>query len=386
MTQPAALYAIHQTAAAEKPDSRRQRLPESASLLLDVIRFSLALLVVIGHATLPWFSSGWPPLLGWADIAVPGFFVLSGFMIRYVTEDRERDPRRYFISRASRMYSVLLPAIVLTLVCRGVVAWRAPQYAAGLFPAEGAAFLAGHVAAHLLFFSQFWDHAVLLAPNLPLWSLGYEVPYYVFFGLLALCRGPWRWAAAALYAALLGPQVLFLAPLWWSGCWLYDLWQWLRRDRLWEVWAAVACLIALVLLLAPLGGAALWIRFAHLRNPLLWIHQPPARATMLAYASGLVSWTAMLLGLCVSDHVRLSKQARWARPVRRMAEGTFALYLFHYPLLCLIVPANGQPLRTGWATLLAVTAIVMFCVLLSTPIDAFKTWMRRRLTAQFAAR
>ena len=107
---------------------------------------------------------------------------------------------------------------------------------------------------------------------------------------------------------------------------------------------------------------------------------------MLAYSSGLVSWVVMLLGLCLSDGVRLSRQARWARPVRRVADGTFTLYLFHYPLLCLIVPLGGQPLQTGWATLWVVLAIVASSVLAAKPISALKTWMRRRLSAQFATR
>ncbi len=91
-------------------------LPETASLLLDVLRFSLCLLVLAGHMSQGWFGGGWPNMMPLADGAVPGFFVLSGFVIRYVTRTRERDGRRYFASRASRIYSVVLPAIVLTAV------------------------------------------------------------------------------------------------------------------------------------------------------------------------------------------------------------------------------------------------------------------------------
>ncbi|GAA3769885.1 acyltransferase family protein [Terriglobus aquaticus] len=369
---------------ASSTSAQEERLPEAASLLLDVIRFTLAVLVVVGHASMPWFSTGWPPLLGWADVAVPGFFVLSGFMIRYVTEDRERDPRRYFISRASRMYSVLLPALLLTLVCRSYISWRNPVYATVLWRAQSLPALGANLVAHLLFFTQFWGHAVLVSPNLPLWSLGYEVPYYVLFGLFALCRGPWRWIAAALYVAALGPQVLFLAPLWWSGCWLYNLWQWSRQSRARSAMTAALALVCSLALLLPLAHPALWTRLALLPNPLTALGQPHGRATMLAYSSGLVSWMLMLLGLCLSDRIRLSKRAPWARPVRRIAEGTFTLYLFHYPLLCLVPPTLGHVLRSGWSTTLLVLSIVALCVALSQPIDALKNRMRRSLTARFA--
>lgn len=361
-----------------------ERLPEAASLLLDVVRFTLALLVVVGHASMPWFSTGWPPMLGWADVAVPGFFVLSGFMIRFVTEDRERDPRRYFISRASRMYSVLLPALLLTLLCRAYVEWHSPAYATVLWRSQGAAPLAANLIAHIAFFTQFWGHAVLVSPNLPLWSLGYEVPYYVLFGLLALCSGPWRWLVAGLYLVALGPQVLFLAPLWWSGCWLYRLWQWTRRSRGRSSFIAALAAVTVTLLLFPFAAGAVWPRIAQLPNALTLVGQPHGRATMLAYASGLVSWLLMLLGLCLSDRLRLSKQATWARPMRRLAEGTFTLYLFHYPLLCLVPSTLGHVLRTGWGTTVTVLAIVALSVAASQPIDGLKNWMRRVLNSRFA--
>lgn len=365
---------------------QRERLPEAASLLLDVIRFGLALLVLVGHTSIPFFSLGWPPLLFYADIAVPGFFVLSGFMIRYVTEDRERDPKRYFISRASRMYSVLLPALVLSAACGMFVSRVAPSYWRLFTPPQSAPAVLGHAAAHLLFLTQFWGHAVLFPPDLPLWSLGYEVPYYVLFGLVMLCRGRLRWWLAAAYALVVGPQVLFLLPLWWSGCWLYDAWQWMRAQG--GARTTVAGLGALVVLLwitVPLGGVTGWSRIAALPHPLQWIGMPPMRALMSAYASGLGAWAAMLLGLIGSDRVQLQKNAPWARPVRRLAEGTFTLYLFHFPLLCLIVPLHhGQLLHRGSTTLLVDVAIVLACVAAAVPVDRLKSWMRRRLTVAFA--
>lgn len=364
----------------------QERLPEAASLLLDVMRFGLALLVVAGHMTLPWFSWGWGPLLNLADAAVPGFFVLSGFMIRYVTLDRERDPRRYFISRASRMYSVLLPAIALTLLTRVVIRAMAPGYAMTMFDDPPVVATLGHVIAHVLFLTQGWGHAVLLAPNLPLWSLGYEVPYYVLFGWLMLCRGAWRWFAVAVYAVVVGPQVLFLLPLWWSGCLLYDAWQWARCSGARRIWCGVLAVVTLVLLIVPMGGVTGASRITGAPNPLMWVHQPPTRATMLAYSCGVVSWFAMLLGLLLSDFVKLSKGAPWARVVRFVAEGTFTLYLFHYPLLCFIFPLHGDALHHSGPTWLVFVVVTALCVVAAVPIEWLKKWMRLRLSAVFLAR
>ncbi len=46
-------------------------LPESASLLLDAVRFGLCLLVLLGHTTLSLFQTGWPPLMILANDASP---------------------------------------------------------------------------------------------------------------------------------------------------------------------------------------------------------------------------------------------------------------------------------------------------------------------------
>jgi peptidoglycan/LPS O-acetylase OafA/YrhL len=44
------------------------------------------------------------------------FFVLSGFVIAFVTTERESDGRSFAIARLARVYSVALPALVVTFV------------------------------------------------------------------------------------------------------------------------------------------------------------------------------------------------------------------------------------------------------------------------------
>jgi peptidoglycan/LPS O-acetylase OafA/YrhL len=100
-----------------KTEAKRspQYLSEPASILLDVVRFSAAILVLIAHFTHPEFRLGYANLQILGDGAVPVFFVLSGFVIRYVTKTRESTAKEYFIDRASRIYSVILPAMFFTL-------------------------------------------------------------------------------------------------------------------------------------------------------------------------------------------------------------------------------------------------------------------------------
>lgn len=88
------------------------------SIYLDLIRFLAALTVFIVHANYDRFTGGLPffrHVAGLGNDAVMVFFVLSGFVIAYVTSEKENTLRDYFASRFARLYSVAVPALVLTV-------------------------------------------------------------------------------------------------------------------------------------------------------------------------------------------------------------------------------------------------------------------------------
>ncbi len=308
--------------------------------------------------------------------------MLSGFVIRFVTETRERDARRYLVSRASRVYSVVLPAMLLTTVLDAISRWSNPVfYRAAILP-EPWSSLPFRIGVHLVFLSQAWGHASLLLSNTPFWSLGYEVPYYVLFGITAFARGGRRVALLAAVALVCGPQVLFLLPIWWSGIWLYDAWQWWRQPaRALSVRvAAVAGAAALLAwTLVPFHGRSGYFRIEALPNPLLLLHQPAVRATLSEYAAAAISLPALFLLLCASDLVHLPRRTFAARAVRQVAEGTFTLYLFHYPMLVFARALRlYRPDRTG-DKLLLLGAITLLCVGAAVPIAGLKRWLRDRM-------
>jgi peptidoglycan/LPS O-acetylase OafA/YrhL len=271
-----------------EPRDSTQYLSEPASILLDVVRFSAAILVLIAHFTHPEFRLAYPNLQILGDIAVPVFFVLSGFVIRYVTKTRESTAKEYFIDRASRIYSVVLPAMFFTLVVSAVCfAVDRPQFLrdwSGTFnhPLTRLMF-------NLVFISQAWGHNTVPFINSPFWSLGYECAYYLFYGLIFFLRGWQRILLCALVALAVGPQVILLFPVWWLGCWVYDLYV---RCR-----SGVGAVLLLVSAGWLVGGAGLFVSgfrafllwpvkifvgIAGLRNPIEWLGMPPVRASMFA--------------------------------------------------------------------------------------------------------
>src|ERR1700740_120911 len=81
------------------------------SLYLDALRFGAAFTVLVSHYAAGRYSGGlfWQ-VMPYGRIAVLLFFVLSGFVIAWITETRESSLEDYGLSRVARLYSVILPA------------------------------------------------------------------------------------------------------------------------------------------------------------------------------------------------------------------------------------------------------------------------------------
>ena len=87
------------------------------SIYLNAVRFFAALVVFLGHTSGRRFTDGFLWAFGeYMDVAVIIFFVLSGYVIAYVTDNRERTLDDYAINRVARILSVAIPALILTFV------------------------------------------------------------------------------------------------------------------------------------------------------------------------------------------------------------------------------------------------------------------------------
>ena len=372
------------------PASNSHTLTEAASVLLDVVRFAAAIAVVIGHLTLPELNAGFTDRRHLGEHAVPIFFVLSGFVIRFVTRSREHNLRVFFIDRASRMYSIMLPAIALTLLVSGFCFLVDRQHYVAIWGPVSNHILA-RVLINLTFLSQSWGHNTVPLINTPFWSLSYECLYYIAYGLLFFLRGWRRTVSLIVWAGIAGPQVLFLFPIWWLGCWIYDLYHHLRQSRyatLLGVATVVYALLALALfstgrtapLLAPI---ALLNRFSALRNPLELLHLSTLRSNLMAFGTGVLSGIGMLLLLFVSDLVTIPRRNLWARRFRRIADGTFAIYLMHFPLLVLALFLGLLRPTTHALSVLVATVICLLLIGISGPLDRLKRYMRDQLRRRF---
>ncbi|KQP13293.1 acyltransferase [Pseudorhodoferax sp. Leaf267] len=291
------------------------------SAYLDLVRIACAVLVVLSHlAHSPLVSAYLWPFSYVGNEAVMAFFVLSGFIIAYVRHTREKTVQDYAMARLARLYSVILPAMLLTLVLDVVgTAVNAAHYAGARAFSDGNPQVAYGLSALML--NASWGIDQHFGSNGAYWSIPYEFWYYVLFGAWAFFSGLPRLALTLLAALVAGPRILLLMPVWLLGVALYHA-RTLRRPAWLDAMAAI-------------GGLAL----------LLWMLRADASSLGKAGVLGLepdgLAWQ-YLVGCCIAAHLfgaprfthLLDRLFQWIRhPMQWAADSTLALYLFHLPVL-----------------------------------------------------
>jgi peptidoglycan/LPS O-acetylase OafA/YrhL len=333
---------------------------KATSLYLDVVRFLAALVVMASHATGLVGGFLWQ-ISDYGDEAVTAFFVLSGFVIAHATATRETTMRDYAIARVSRIYSVALPALVLTALVDQIghsvsPTLYAPALCASRVCSQTAAgrdvpplFDADHFIGSALFVNELWGLRLQPGTDGPYWSLGFEVWYYVLFAVLTFFSGKPRLVLVLAVTALVGPGILALWPLWLLGVWAYRRAPLSRRKGI--------ALFGLSLVAWGAYEALAW-RFGRPHMPVLFLKRP---SLLQDYIVG-VCFTGSLIGFrSVSEGMQIRHQ--W-RPVRWLAGATFSLYLFHVPLLWLFATVNPWA-STSWpgrAFVLGVTLLSVFAL------------------------
>ncbi|MEE4289210.1 MAG: acyltransferase [Erythrobacter sp.] len=341
------------------------------SLYLDAVRFFAAVLVLFSHVAYARYSNGdlaWMRDLNLGSDAVILFFVLSGFVIAYTTGARNRTGLDYSKARMARLYSVIVPALIITLLCDLVGRTINPAAYDGWWY-NGEALL-HQIGRALTFTSHAGGDVMRIGTNGPFWSVAYEAWYYLAFGLAVFTRGWLRVALLLAVLTLAGLPILLLAPCWLAGVGLQRL---VARANLGEVRPVSAWTFAL----AP------WLIYA-----LFLAVDLPRTLTLITYlmlGAGEVTPNQMfgfsdefiwnyLLAALFSTHFFgvfcLAKNADWIgtgleRAVRWLAGATFSIYLFHYPLLTLLHAIPGYEAANPWHYLGAGLVTLCLCFVLA---------------------
>jgi peptidoglycan/LPS O-acetylase OafA/YrhL len=289
--------------------------------------------------------------------AVMIFFVLSGFLVGgSVVRSYQRGSwtwSGYLLRRLSRLWVVIVPALILTLFWDLLGAHFDP---AGYAGRDHAQLLSGPANGYDISPLGFVGNVLFLqtvtvspfGSNGPLWSLANEFWYYLLFplGLQALL-GPRLWTSRALAtAAIVG--ICFLLPvamLEYGVIWLFGVGAFLALDN---------PKISRVAASWPLGlggGVSL-------------------AATLLASRAGLWEGNDFLIGLSLAAMIpwlaRAKVSSDWYRRIGFiLSEFSYTLYLVHFPLLAWIYFVFLAPRQLAFnATSLAILAGLLALVTL----------------------
>lgn len=340
-------------------------MADALSLYLDALRFGAALTVFFSHYATGRISGGlfWH-FTDYGRTAVLVFFVLSGFIIAWVSEVRERTLEEYSLSRIARLYSVIIPAFIVT----AALDFLGKEIDPRLYGPEW-----GHTTAHpvigyalsAVFLGESWTIRTLPGLDVPYWSLNYEAWYYVLFATVTFLQGRRRTAALILAALLAGPRILLLLPVWLMGV---AAWRWRARLRPPLAGPLVLACVAGLIALEALGGQQL---FWHPATE--WV--PPSLSAYDYVIGAIVA--LFIVGLA---NIRLPMpQGRSERLVHALAGTSFGLYLLHYPLLNFFATVVPGPPDTTLHRLLVFGLALGGALGLAGLIEPRKTTLKRRL-------
>lgn len=359
-------------------------MPHSLSLYLDVVRFLAAFAVLLAHLSSRPFTEGlnWRGTAAFGDLAVTVFFVLSGYVISYVTTQRERRPLLYVAARVSRLYSVVAVALLLTLALdlAGThlneafysiqkVLWKPPSiegYLASLFFVNE--------------FQVFGFKGISPGTNGPYWSLSFEAAYYLIAGLFLFLR-PKFWIPLAILVLLLGGRTISaLLPLWLLGFYLHRL-PHSRFPRLTTAfWLALFLSSATAVASAPTVAHLLPSDNFGYYFP--WGRGSFNRNLIADYVAGSLFGVHLVAARELFERSKFQLPA--AQAIRLLGSLTFPLYLFHYPIICFLCAISPWASTSKTHALFVTTGVMLTVVALTPFCDRIRDHMRTQIISRFS--
>lgn len=314
---------------------------------LQALRAVAALMVVIFHAASVWrektgnedFLGAWD--MGWAGVDL--FFVISGFVMVWVTQDRNVQGPRSAINFFGKRFSRIFPIWWVFCALMGLYFWM--TYGQPAPPPEE--------SPH----TRFWLSMVLWPQDaLPVlavgWTLIFEMGFYALFALLILLPSRFRLLMLLLWGGIIlwswssqGPPPIL--PDRWSGIFLSPL------CLEFVFGAAVAQLIRLSYAPRPIamglicGGVVGYVSFMILGDATLSQSAGLAEYSRV-WVFGLPA-ALLILGLASLEVEGPFNVPAW---LSRLGDASYALYLLHLPLLLAVARSmegvGGIPSH-GWS-------------------------------------
>jgi len=296
---------------------------KTTSLYLDFLRVIAAFGVMLVHANQTWFSNSLFVRGELGHKLVMIFFVLSGYLIAFTVDKKNKGSEKYLIDRISRLYSVVIPALILTFILDSLGKKINPGFYIDKVN-SGNQWL--RYLLNATFLQQIWGLCTRPSTNTPFWSIGYEFWYYIIFWVFCYFTGAKRYLGLLLICLVIGLKILLLLPVWFFGVWAYRYSGKLAISKR-------AALTMFILTLATLFILTYVWEFSFLPTKLVFGKAPLYFSSLFAFdwvygllvAINLFSVSYLFVLVEAPDFI--------SRPIKYLSSITFSLYLYHGPML-----------------------------------------------------
>lgn len=355
------------------------------SLYLDFIRIISALIVVIFHSTIRQMGGSWFKFPFGADALIV-FFVMSGFVISYISEVKEQTPSEYFTARIARLWSILIPALLMTPIFDFFGRNIDPNVYEGW----------GHwlqfdnafrnILISGLFLNEIWFYSITPLSNGPVWSLSYEFWFYVIFGVYFLNSGLKRLILTVCACLVAGPKILLLMPPWLMGVYAYKK-QIFHRFSANIIWLIFILSIVLIIIGRISGIPEIFIRLV-------------VNYTGYSFSFNYLKYSLsfgwfFIVGILVSTHILAAKELstsifnflnRFSDIIRMSAKYTYGIYLMHHPAQ-LFMSAMCKDMNDGiFKTLIVILFSISTGVALQFIMEPVRPVLKNILYSTFVRR
>lgn len=349
------------------------------SLYLDLIRIASSVAVFLTHIS---FFADTPSLWrlqGHGDIAVTIFFVLSGYVIAFVIETKERTATQYFGSRIARLYSVLLIALPFTFICDAIGQSLNPEFYKHLSFSEFEK--AQHWTRYLsvLFFVHEFEfvefHGIPAGTNVSLWSLSYETIYYIIAGILVFNKKRIGVPLSVLILVIAGASISALFFVWILG---YIIFLYGNKFKPSFHFAFTFFLFSgVVTLILPWMAHYLPTTLKLGANHFLSINSH--RHILFDYITGGVFGIHLLTAKTVfSSTVQIYSAFKIG--IRWLGILTFPLYAFHYPAMCLFSAISPWEKTTATHFIFVSVSTLVVVIIITPMTELLRHFLRKRMT------
>jgi peptidoglycan/LPS O-acetylase OafA/YrhL len=381
------------------PRLEPRALSAAASAHLDLIRGLAAWAVMWGHLRALFFvdfqhivrNSPWLRVLyffsGFGHEAVMVFFVLSGFFISSTIVSRwiagNWSWRDYAIDRSSRLYVVLIPALLLGCVWdkAGSSIFASTGLYSGPLEGFGAAIAQNRITPGIFLGNLVFLQTVVcptFGSNGPLWSLANEFWYYILFPVALAAGIAWRVNStrrailltilAVILAIFLGSEILLGFLIWLAGAVVVLVFSNCRF--LGKGWLVLYFLVCSLVLSACLGAARTGYSVV-LGSDL---------GVGLAFSLFLFGVLQMEIG---------TGHGFYPRTAHTIAGFSYSLYVLHFPFLLLlrawmVPPQRWQPdmAHLGYGAIIGTVTIGLawfVSIFTENKTRVVRQWMRNAM-------